>query len=139
MNLPRGIRNNNPGNIKIGVKPWRGQVGVDERGFVKFDDAENGLRAMGVILGNYHKLRGLSTIRQFFGRYAPAKENDVDSYVDDVAKRCGVGADEPYDLADEGKMARLLEAIVWHENGQQPYEKGLIRAAAEEAIEKVGC
>ena len=49
---PRGIRNNNPGNIVAGDK-WLGRTGTDGR-FVKFKSAEYGLRAIGRVINTYH-------------------------------------------------------------------------------------
>ena len=59
---PRGIRNNNPGNIDYNPRnAWRGQLahspGIEPR-FARFDTAHNGLRALGKLLLNYRKLYG---------------------------------------------------------------------------------
>jgi len=44
---PRGIRNNNPGNIRKNESfTWQGEIDQDDKGFVVFDDEVNGLRAL---------------------------------------------------------------------------------------------
>ena len=48
---PRGIRNNNGGNIRWdGVTDWQGMTGADAQGFVIFSDPVYGVRAMAKIL-----------------------------------------------------------------------------------------
>ena len=46
-NLPRGIRNNNPGNIRVAKIRWQGQKTAQfDQSFVEFDSPEMGLRAL---------------------------------------------------------------------------------------------
>ena len=52
----RGIRNNNPGNIRLGAQRWQGQVADDEQGdqsFVQFVNPIAGLRALVRVLDTY--------------------------------------------------------------------------------------
>lgn len=62
----RGIRNNNPGNIAFNPRnAWQGQlgleVGVAKPRFARFDQAENGIRALGKLLLNYRGKAGLAS------------------------------------------------------------------------------
>lgn len=124
---PRGIRNNNPGNIRYdGVTPWRGMVSVDGGGFVVFDTPENGIRAMARVLTNYERVHGLNTVAGIIGRWAPATENDTRAYVADVAARLGVPEFMSIDV--QARLGELIAAIIAHENGQQPYSMAQIQS-----------
>ncbi|WP_241595952.1 structural protein [Rosenbergiella epipactidis] len=120
----RGIRNNNPGNIRWG-DDWQGLVPKSERtdkSFCQFTASEYGIRAMIIILRNYEKKHGLNTVRKIINRWAPPVENDTESYINSVAKQVGVDADKVIDVTDSRVMIPLLEAIITHENGSQPYD-----------------
>jgi hypothetical protein len=119
---PRGIRNNNPGNIELGSDKWRGLSAQQTDGrFAQFDSPEHGIRAMAKVLGSYQTKHGLSTPRQIIGRWAPAGENDVDSYVASVANSSGLDPDAPIEMSRDG--ASLISAMIQHENGQQPFSR----------------
>jgi len=120
---PRGIRNNNPGNIRWGDE-WQGLVPKFQRtdkSFCQFIAPEYGIRAMIVILCNYQSKYGLRTITGIIRRWAPPNENDTQAYIDSVAQATGTNADRPLDLTDSRKLFPLLQAIISHENGTQPY------------------
>ena len=118
---PRGIRNNNPGNIVRTGETWRGMSAdqsADSR-FVVFDDPVWGLRALARVLRKYNAA-GLNTVQAIINRWAPPVENDTGAYVRSVAARLGVSPTQPLVLTDE-IMAGLMSAITEHENGQNPY------------------
>ena len=53
-NLPRGLRNNNPGNIRINGDLFQGEVRPSkDKSFKQFETMAYGYRAMFVILRNY--------------------------------------------------------------------------------------
>lgn len=119
----RGIRNNNPGNVRWGDE-WKGLVPETQRtdkSFCQFKSAEYGIRAMIIILRNYQRKHGLSTISGIINRWAPTNENDTQSYINSVAKATGVDPDQRIDTSDSRIMMKLLQAIIQHENGDQPY------------------
>jgi len=120
---PRGIRNNNPGNIRWGDE-WQGLIPKSQRNdklFCQFTSPEYGIRAMIVILRNYQSKYGLRTITGMIKRWAPPNENDTQAYIDSVAQATGTNSDRPIDLNDSRKLFPLLQAIIRHENGSQPY------------------
>ncbi|QHJ76725.1 MAG: hypothetical protein [Bacteriophage sp.] len=122
-NEPRGIRNNNPGNIRWG-DDWRGLVPYAQRtdkSFCQFTAPEYGIRAMIIILRNYQRKRGLKTVADIINRWAPPVENNTLAYINSVAKSVGVKPDQAIDVMDSRVMIPLLEAIITHENGVQPY------------------
>lgn len=123
MTTSRGIRNNNPGNIRWG-DDWKGLVPVAQRtdkSFCQFITPEYGIRAMIIILCNYKRKHGLDTIEKIIHRWAPTNENDTQAYVNSVSKQTGIPADRAIDTTDSRIMIPLLEAIIKHENGLQPY------------------
>lgn len=98
MNLPRGIRNNNPGNIRHGSN-WQGlnpnSRNIDPA-FCVFTSSVYGIRALAKVLINYKKIHGLNTVRQIISRYAPPNENQTTAYIQSVAKQLGVVPDTVY-------------------------------------------
>ena len=128
--VPRGIRLNNPGNIKEspGDKTqWQGERATDDDPvFEEFVSPEAGIRALARILLGYQRRYGLNTVAGIINRWAPGCENDTGSYIAHVAARLGVAADQAIDIADPELMVGLVEAIIRHENGQQPYAREVI-------------
>lgn len=81
--LPRGMRNNNPFNIRWTISNWLGKIGKDDKGFCIFETLSHGVRAGVKNLKNgYFKFR--LSISQIVNKYAPAHENDVESYIDHI-------------------------------------------------------
>ena len=118
---PRGIRNNNPGNIRIsGRNAWQGAVPGDDTEFVTFATPEHGIRAMGRLLTNYDA-QGVNTVEDIISRWAPRKENDTAAYVKRVAGELGVSPTEPLNVRDAETLTKLTRAIISHENGKNPY------------------
>lgn len=116
--ITRGLRNNNPGNIRRG-NGWQGLRPVQtDTAFDQFITAEWGIRALARVLKNYYA-QGLTTVRAIINRYAPPSENITTAYVDAVAKSLGVGPDEKINLNTH--LFALIAAIIKHENGIQPY------------------
>lgn len=114
----RGIRNNNPGNIRHGAQ-WQGMAPEQtDASFVQFTDAKYGIRAIARILLSYER-QGLNTVRGIINRWAPPVENNTDAYVAAVAHDCHLGIDEPMDV--QALLGPLVAAIIQHENGSQPY------------------
>jgi len=123
---PRGIRNNNPGNLENNGIPWQGLADqqTDSR-FYQFGDPVYGVRALARTLRTYRERYGLTTARGIISRWAPAFENDTGSYARAVAAAVGVDADTP--IKDTpGNRQRMVKAIIKHENGLQPYPDSLI-------------
>lgn len=122
--LPRGLRNNNPGNLrKIGKPPpWRGlSEDQSDPDFLVFDAPLWGLRALGRTLHTYYDKYRLRSVRGMIARYAPPEDNnDTGAYVSAVAQALKVRPDAPVDLTTETLVA-LMRAIVRQENGVGDY------------------
>ncbi|EDR7911251.1 structural protein [Salmonella enterica] len=133
IQTPRGIRNNNPGNIRWG-DDWKGLVPKDQRtdkSFCQFTTPEYGIRAMIIILRNYKRKYGLNTVSSFIKRWAPPNENNTQAYINSVAQATGVTPDQRIDTSDSRFMIKLLQAIIKHENGNQPYSFDTFDRAVE--------
>ncbi len=83
----RGYRNNNPGNLNY-FKGWRGIVGTDGR-FGIYKSIEYGIRAMYRTLRTYHNKYHANTVTKIIKRWAPAHENNTQSYIDFVCQKTG--------------------------------------------------
>lgn len=115
--IPRGIRNNNPGDIKPEGAPWNGSVG-DDGTFVIFSDMSWGLRALATDLVNKMTKDGLITIRGIVTKYAPYSENLTDAYIAAVSGELGVSADQVLPV-DSTTIHALVRAVINHEVGDQ--------------------
>ena len=127
--MSRGIRNNNPGNIRHGID-WDGldeDQSKDEE-FSQFSTPEYGIRAMFKILKTYDNKYNLNTIEGIINRWAPPIENDTESYIDFVSSKVGKDRSEVLDQED---YTLLVEAIIHMENGEQPYPLVLITAGRD--------
>ena len=108
---PRGIRNNNPLNIRrTGKDQWRGlSEAQNDRSFCQFESMEWGWRAaFHLLTRNYYQKHGLNTIRGIVSRWAPPQDhNNTEAYIRNVSKRTGIGPDEPIGIPSE-KPARWM-------------------------------
>lgn len=126
----RGIRNNNPGNIRVSKDQWEGMTG-DDGAFVTFDSPESGVRALGKNLLSYGR-RGYDSIEKIINRWAPPNENDTKAYIDSVVAATGIPATQSLDLSNPDTLSALAQAISFHETGSrydpEVYQKGVARA-----------
>lgn len=114
---PRGIRNNNPGNLN-----FVGQAGATKEGgpngrFAVFGNMRQGVAALVKQIGLYVG-RGKNTIRKIIETYAPAFENNTQAYIEAVSKAVGLSSDEPLDINNANQVMALVRAITDHENGK---------------------
>jgi len=119
---PRGIRNNNFGNIKDGAfaKTLEGYKGADEGGFAVFETPEHGAQAMHSLLDVYGR-KGMKTVRDVVSRWAPASDgNDVDAYAKFVAN--GGDPDAPIDLSNPEVRAGMAKRMSMFENGVSNFD-----------------
>lgn len=130
--LPRGIRNNNPGNIRDFGIAWRGLVGRDDAKYAIFDTPINGIRAMVIDIRTGFVRDGEDTVREIISEWSPeADNNPTSNYIAFVANALGVSADTP--LSFERDIEALVKAIIQFENGMQPYDDFTIREAIRQA------
>ena len=133
----RGIRNNNPGNIRKSKDPWQGLAERQtDAAFFVFKSPMYGIRALARLLITYQDKKKLRTIRDIIRRWAPQTENDTNAYIISVADFTGFAQDQILDMHRFDHLKPLVEAIIRHENGQQPYTdteitKALVLAGVE--------
>lgn len=115
--LPRGIRNNNPGNLDyVGQPGAHLETGVPCPRFAVFPTMADGIRALRDQLLRYGE-RGLSTVRAIISVYAPASENPTGAYIYALCSHMGVQPDTVLDLRDPATMQALIAGIATMENG----------------------
>lgn len=109
--LPRGIRNNNPGNITIGDS-WQGMVGNDGT-FLIFADISWGIRALGTSVINMIN-KGYNTISLLIPQWSAT---DQAAYIANVSAYTGLDPNEVLGT-DNDTIQGLIIAIANQENGQ---------------------
>lgn len=125
--MTRGLRNNNPGNIRYDGTPWEGLANPPSDGtFAIFISPEYGIRAMARILENYVTVDGVpSSVTGIISRWAPSTENDTAAYIASVQQQMGLaGGPDTIDLSTD--LPALIAAIIHHENGLNPYTAATI-------------
>lgn len=126
----RGIRNNNPGNIRKSKDPWQGLAEKQtDKEFLTFQSPIYGIRALARILISYQDKYMLNTIEKIVSRWAPPVENDTKAYINAVAQQAGFAASEKLNLHSFDHLLPLVKAIITHENGQQPYTEAQLTKA----------
>ena len=133
VKLPRGIRNNNPLNIRLSIDKWQGQINANvndnannsspkgDAEFIQFYTMEYGWRAAFVILcRTYYGKYGLKTIRDIVSRWAPAKENNTEAYIRHVSDYTGIAPNKVLGSPQEQPTQWLLigYAMAVVENGK---------------------
>lgn len=118
QDLPRGLRNNNPGNIIITNINWSGEIPLPQNTdghFEQFYSVEKGIRAAAMDI--IHDVKnGQDTIRKLITEWAPPVENATTDYINYVASGTGQNPDAPIQLNAE-TLKRILRVIVNVENG----------------------
>lgn len=120
---PRGIRNNNPLNIKKGNK-WRGEREQQtDRVFEQFISMEYGIRAGFYLLRRYMSgYNGLTpkfnTIELLIKRWAPPTENSTRKYIDFVSKETGIPSTRKLSFENKKVMCDIVAAMIKVECGQ---------------------
>ncbi|MCA6219634.1 structural protein [Photorhabdus antumapuensis] len=129
--MSRGIRNNNPGNIRWG-DDWQGLVPQSQRtdkSFCQFVSPEYGIRAIVKVIRNYNRKYGINTVNGIISRWAPSNENNTDAYINRVCEDTGTTGAQVVDVFNQIFMTKLIKAIITVENGGQPYNDEVIDKA----------
>ncbi len=120
--VKRGLRNNNPGNIRINTDKFKGEViPSPDPAFKNFETMAYGYRAIFKTLQTYARKYQLTTIKQWIYRWAPPKDNNhTEAYVSFVCKYTQVGPDVSVDCDNKEFMCKVAAAISYQENGVAP-------------------
>lgn len=115
---PRGIRNNNPLNIRIG-NTWLGEVSSPtDSDFEQFVSVRYGLRAAFCILRRYIRRYKRNTVRKIVTAWAPSMENNTERYIQLVCKFGCLDADAEIHYEDSLTMCLLVQAMARVEVGE---------------------
>lgn len=131
MQQPRGIRNNNPLNIRRSQSKWLGEVdslkGQRDTAFCQFASLVYGYRAGAKLLQKYQKKYKLYVLIDIIGKWAPPSENNTRAYADRVAKQMTQELAEPISVAslldvckDNETLRALIVSMHLVENGVLP-------------------
>jgi len=126
MKNTRGMRNNNPLNIRrMGTKRlWQGQrEDVKEKEFCVFNTREMGYRAAWILLDNYllwFAQHGEPyCISSIISRWAPSTENNTRAYINRVCKLTNINSEEllKAPFLDKERFMKIVAAMTCVENG----------------------
>jgi hypothetical protein len=128
---PRGIRNNNAGNIERSAIQWQGSIPADQvqavlgipydPTFEQMATPADGVRMIGHVLRS-KATRGLTSVDAIIRDYSAT---DQDAYVRAVTTALGLDPDSggQFQTIDvTGQLPTLALAIIQQENGEQPYD-----------------
>lgn len=121
--LPLGLRNNNPGNLRplSGSQKWLGQVGVSTGAtgsFCIFSNVFWGLRAMATDLLNDYRLKGLTTLTKLLSEYAPNNENRTAEYAAYVSRKTGIPVNATINM-NLTNLTAIMRAMIQMEVGEK--------------------
>ena len=127
----RGLRNNNPLNIRHSADRWQGaRKEQTDKAFVQFESMAYGYRAAWKTLQSYYNRfsrQGQAfTVQNIIHRWAPPNENDTEAYIRTVLTLSGIGAKEnllpPQEVMSYHRLSKLLTAMTVMENGIRPHQ-----------------
>jgi len=118
MKMTRGLRNNNPGNIRISSTKWLGEIQPSkDKSFKQFKSLPYGFRALIKLLQNYQKLYGCKTVPDFIKRWAPSNENNTTAYIKSVCSQMQIPSTHIINVGDKATMVAFASAVAYQENG----------------------
>ena len=127
----RGLRNNNPLNIRHSKDQWNGASETQtDKEFVQFKTMAYGYRAVWRTLHTYYKRlqdrKKHFTVENIVHRWAPPTENDTKQYIRTVLMLSGIGGKEnlfpPSNPLGYDKLCKLITAMTVMENGIRPHQ-----------------
>lgn len=115
---PRGIRNNNPLNIRVSSAKWKGKVfDSTDKEFEQFTTMEYGLRAAFLIIRTYKKMYRVDTIGGIIRRWAPRTENNTAAYIKSVTYNMSRPENYRIDVTKKNDVCLLVWNMARFETG----------------------
>lgn len=121
--ISRGIRNNNPCNIRSGAR-WLGlRVGQTDKSFCQFISMDYGFRAVFVLIRNYRLKYHVDCLSSIIHRWAPSCDgNKPEEYLRIVLEymkkhSCEVGKDSSFAKLPTYAKIRFVIGMANVENG----------------------
>ena len=127
--MSRGLRNNNPFNIKLTTIRWKGKVpNFQNRDgtFEQFGSMLYGVRAG--VLNILSKIKKGITLKKLIEVYAPSHENDTQGYLSYVERKTGINRFSRLS-SDANTLHKLSRAIIDFENGKNLISNQIIHQA----------
>ncbi|MFH1121791.1 MAG: structural protein P5 [Bacteroidota bacterium] len=116
--MSRGLRNNNPGNIRKGGDTFQGEKTPSrDLEFKEFYSIDYGYRAIFVTLATYIT-KGFDTVEKIINRWAPATENDTKTYINTVVRLSGVSAKAKITTQSGEVIKKIVAGMSFVENGK---------------------
>lgn len=119
LNNTRGMRNNNPGNLRISANKWINKVPKDKNtdgAFEQFTSMEYGIRAMMMDIRSDIK-KGSNTIEKLINQYAPPHENNTGKYIATIADTLATTSTIPLDITNRKTIPAIAQGIIKVECG----------------------
>ena len=113
----RGLRNDNPLNIRKSGEQFQGEIKGKDRSFKTFSSLPYGYRAGFLILGTYLS-EGFNSIEKIIAHWAPSTENDTESYIAHVQRWSGVTRNKVLTASSGADFILIVAAMSFVENGQ---------------------
>lgn len=133
---PRGIRNNNPGNLQQSDVQWEGKTASTDPRYESFATPEAGIRAL-ALNAQHLQANGAQTVTDLISKWAPASENGqakTQAYIGAVAQAMGVSPTDNVNLQDPATLTAFTNAVIAHENGANPYRPEQVQAGVSAAL-----
>lgn len=127
----RGIRNNNPGNVKFGPSQWNGKIEEAQNTDSKITDPNHsrfgqptfeqfwtwpqGVRVMIYLVKKYINVHNANTIDTIINRWAQGGNENYKNY---LSQRSGKTRTQIIDSNDEPTIKSIVRSISNFENGQ---------------------
>lgn len=121
IKVPRGIRNNNPLNIRYSAaNHWEGrrEAKIDLE-FEEFISDSYGLRAGFILINNYIRMKQLDTVEKIIRRWAPPSENNTENYINTVCCLMHIKRDMKIFSSCTCQLLALVRAMAFVEVGKK--------------------
>lgn len=116
--MSRGLRNNNPLNIRHNPDKFVGEVLGSDKSFKTFDTMANGYRAAFVTLHTYLTKYDRYTIEKIIKAWAPPEDNnDTEAYIRAVEKESGISRLKLLNDRSGDDYIKIVAAMSKVENG----------------------
>ncbi len=114
----RGLRNDNPLNIRHGKSQWVGMRETQtDKSFVQFKSRVYGYRAAFKILHTYIS-KGKDTIGKIIAKWAPSSDgNNTQSYINYVSSTTGINASHALRWEDKDDLVSIVQSMAHMESG----------------------
>lgn len=117
--IPRGIRNNNPLNIKLSPDRFQGELPLSyDDTFKQFRTMRDGLRAAFCIIRTYIIHKACNTLRSIVTRWCGETGKTLANYITVCEQRTGLLPDQPIRWIDKATVLALVAAMAFVECGR---------------------